>query len=157
MNNAKIEAVTSHTDEYIKGFFGKYRWLSNYLECDIEFEDAVYGSSEAAYQAAKSLDPEVRVRFRKVKPNESKQMGKTIDLRPDWEEVKDDVMYKILKFKFTFHPVWKAALLATGDKYLEETNYWGDTYWGVCDGKGRNQLGLTLMKIRKELQDENMV
>lgn len=43
-------------------------------------------------------------------------------------------------------------LLATGTRYLEETNTWGDTYWGVCEGKGLNMLGKTLMQVRDELR-----
>ena len=39
-------------------------------------------------------------------------------------------------------------LLSTGDKYLEETNHWKDTYYGVCDGVGKNVLGKILMSVR---------
>ena len=43
-------------------------------------------------------------------------------------------------------------LLETGDAYLEETNYWKDTYWGKCNGVGLNNLGEMLMKIRDNLR-----
>ena len=47
----------------------------------------------------------------------------------------------------------KIKLIQTGDAYLEETNSWNDTYWGVCDGKGENILGHMLMKLRKDIVD----
>jgi hypothetical protein len=41
-------------------------------------------------------------------------------------------------------------LQETQNKYLEETNHWNDTFWGVCNGIGENRLGKILMEIRKE-------
>ena len=41
-------------------------------------------------------------------------------------------------------------LQETRDFYLEETNWWNDTFWGVCNRKGKNILGHLLMKIRDE-------
>ena len=35
-----------------------------------------------------------------------------------------------------------------------EGNNWNDTFWGVCRGKGRNELGKVLMKVRSELSKE---
>jgi len=35
---------------------------------------------------------------------------------------------------------------------LIEGNTWGDTYWGVCRGRGSNNLGKLLMKIREVLR-----
>jgi hypothetical protein len=45
-------------------------------------------------------------------------------------------------------------LLDTGNKVLKETNTWGDTYWGISNGKGKNMLGRLLMKLRKEIKEE---
>jgi predicted NAD-dependent protein-ADP-ribosyltransferase YbiA (DUF1768 family) len=59
-------------------------------------------------------------------------------------------MRDLLIQKFSQDP-FKAALLATGDAYLEETNHWGDVYWGVCNGVGQNRLGHALMEIRADL------
>ncbi len=43
-------------------------------------------------------------------------------------------------------------LLATGDAELVEGNNWGDRFWGICRGEGRNELGKILMKVRDELR-----
>jgi len=34
-------------------------------------------------------------------------------------------------------------------------NHWGDRYWGVCDGKGENNLGKIQMGIRRFWQDKD--
>ena len=67
-------------------------------------------------------------------------------------------MYEILVEKFTI-PELKEKLLATGDEYLEEGNYWHDNYWGNChcekcaDITGQNKLGILLMKIREDIRN----
>jgi hypothetical protein len=87
-----------------------------------------------------------------MSPAESKKAGRKLTLRHDWESVKIPVMKEILRIKFNSHPDLKKKLLDTENKYLEETNWWHDTFWGVCGGKGENHLGKTLMEIRKEFQ-----
>ena len=46
-------------------------------------------------------------------------------------------------------------LLATGGEELIEGNWWHDNFFGVCtcgpcDGKGKNNLGKILMRVREE-------
>jgi predicted NAD-dependent protein-ADP-ribosyltransferase YbiA (DUF1768 family) len=81
-------------------------------------------------------------------------MGKKNALRPDWEEVKDGIMYKLLKSKFT-DPVLRDKLIATGSAELIEGNNHWDRYWGVCRGEGQNKLGKLLMKVREEVITDN--
>ena len=69
-----------------------------------------------------------------------------------WESVRDQVMERVLLSKFNHNPKLRLKLVATGDTYLEETNDWNDTYWGVCDGVGQNKLGELLMKIRDKFK-----
>ena len=59
-------------------------------------------------------------------------------------------MLAIVFDKFWRNPTLKQRLLATGQRYLEETNHWGDLYYGVDyrTGKGQNVLGQILMKVR---------
>ncbi len=138
--------------EDIKGFFNEYSWLSNFYEASVEWDGREYPSTEAAYQSAKTLNINKRVKFTEMSPRQSKREGRRLTIRFDWDDVKDQVMYEVCMSKFTRHPDLKQKLLDTGDVYLEETNYWGDIYWGVCDGVGENKLGKTLMKIREELR-----
>lgn len=145
--------------EQILGFFGEHRWLSNFWLASVTFEGAEYPSTEAAYQAAKSLDPEIRAQFQDLRGTSmqvgkaARKLGRKLTVRPDWDHVKFDVMLKVTREKYK-HPDLKALLLATGDAYLEETNDWGDQFWGVCRGVGTNHLGVILMRVRQELKDE---
>ncbi len=111
----------------------------------------VYPSTENAYQAAKTRDMELRIPFLTCSPGKAKRLGRKLELRSDWEDVKIDVMYMVCKDKFQTHLSLRQKLKDTRGRYLIEGNNWGDTFWGVCDGEGRNELGKVLMKIRKEL------
>ena len=141
-----------HNDEVVKGFFLKYRFLSNFELGDVIYEGIKYPSSENAYQAAKSIDSDIRKQFVNISPSESKKLSKKIDLREDWEEVKYKVMYDIVLDKFMRNRKLGDLLIETGDKYLEETNHWSDKIWGVCDGVGKNWLGKILMDVRTQIK-----
>lgn len=140
----------------IFGFFGEYRFLSNFHLAPLEVEGVLYPSSEHAYMAQKSLDPAVRERFsRLASPQEARREGQLVTLRPDWEEVKVAAMLKVSLAKYQ-DPELAARLLATGDRYLEETNYWNDTVWGFSNGRGSNYLGRVLMGVRASLRGQNL-
>jgi ribA/ribD-fused uncharacterized protein len=132
----------------INGFFGKWRFLSNFWECPITFEGLEYPSVENAYQAAKTLDIESRNKFQNITPKESKSLGKKIEIRGDWEMVKLDIMLHLSLEKFTRHSHLGTQLIETDDSYLEESNWWRDTFWGTHNGIGENNLGKILMKVR---------
>ena len=144
--------VMFNDDDNIKGFFEDYRFLSNFTLGNVVFEGIEYPSSENAYQSAKTTDIDIRGNFVNITPSESKKLGRTLEVRSDWESVKYNIMYQICLDKFTRNPDLGDKLLATGDKYLEETNYWKDVVWGVCDGVGTNWLGKILMDIRSQLK-----
>lgn len=136
----------------IKGFNGRYRFLSNFAPAKVIWDELEYPSVEHAYQAAKTLDLSVRRKIRNAeKPGDAKRAGKNVPLRADWEQVKLSIMEKLVRKKFQISDL-KRALLNTGDSLLEETNKWGDTFWGVCNNRGENHLGKILMKIRDELK-----
>ena len=77
-------------------------------------------------------------------------------LRPDWEEIKDEVMLQVLRMKFSQNPEIAKELLATGDALLIEHTR-NDDYWADGgDGSGKNKLGLLLMQVREELKNSNL-
>lgn len=134
----------------IDDFKGEYRWLSNFHLVDVVYDGEVYPSTEHAYQAAKTHQDVTRQLIREAPtPGVAKALGKACLLRPDWEEIKVEVMEDLLRQKFK-NPLLKAKLLATVGHDLVEGNHWGDTFWGVCRGKGLNMLGKLLMQIRDE-------
>lgn len=134
----------------IASFKGEHAFLSNFSPCPqgIVFEGIEYPTTEHAYQAAKTMNQAQRVRVRNLPTaSQAKKVGRHLDLREDWEEVKVSVMREVLEQKFT-DPGLRAQLLATGETTLVEGNRWGDRYWGVSNGKGKNVLGLLLMALR---------
>ena len=137
----------------IKGFFGEHRFLSNFWQARVVLDGMLFQTTEHAYQAAKTLDMDLRrVMSFADTPAAVKKLGGTVKLRADWEDVKEDVMRDLLIQKFSIDPLM-TQLLGTEDAYLEETNTWGDTYWGVCNGIGKNKLGLLLMEVRDNLRE----
>jgi len=138
----------------IRGFVGDYRWLSNFYPCRVEYEGRVYLSSEGAYQAAKFPDGE-RAVFTTLDPDSAKKLAhaKPFDAAA-WDARKDRVMREVLWAKFSKNPALARQLIATAAKYLEETNWWNDPYWGVYQGAGKNMLGRLLMETRDRLVQE---
>ena len=137
-------------------FFGEHRFLSNFWPAELVWDGIIWPSTEHAYQAAKVLDREERLRISRMRtPSEAKKTGKTLELRDDWEHVKYDIMLEIVRAKFTQNPDLKARLLATGDALLVEGNNWHDRIWGVCppgSSEGLNYLGKILMTVREEMR-----
>lgn len=139
----------------IDSFMGEYRWLSNYHVCDIYYDGIIYQSTEHAYQAAKTLDKTKRLEFLKLTCSGAKRRGNKLKLRSDWEEIKLKVMYDVNYYKYTRHAELGQKLIDTGDIELIEWNSWNDIFWGksIETGEGSNNLGIILMKIRKEILD----
>jgi predicted NAD-dependent protein-ADP-ribosyltransferase YbiA (DUF1768 family) len=87
---------------------------------------------------------------------QAKKYGRKIKIRLDWKEKKLEIMMGIVALKFIQHPELMAKLMATGDIQIIEENTWGDRFWGVCQGKGHNYLGIILMSIRALNQEEKL-
>ncbi len=134
-------------------FQGEYRWLSNFSPCKIILDGVAYKSVEHAYMSAKSENEEWKLFCQTEElPGVIKKRSKNIVLRPDWENVKVDIMYKCLVQKYNQEP-YRTKLIDTGDAYIQEGNRWKDTFWGVDlnTNKGKNTLGLLIMNIRRSL------
>lgn len=154
--NGKKTRLPTETELGIYGFFADYRFLSNFHYCNngVRILGLIFPTSEHAYMAMKSLHPTVHITISRLPtPMEARNYGKTILLREDWNHFRVLAMTEVLLAKFTQNPDLKEKLLRTGDKYLEETNDWGDTFWGVCNDKGEGMLGKCLMGVRSYLRD----
>ena len=137
--------------EKIDQFKGKYRFLSNYYDCDVIVDGLLYSNSEAAFHAQKCTLREEQYQFMRLNPAEAKRLGRRVKLRSDWELIKSQMMYAVVKAKFQQNPLLKKKLLDTGKATLIEGNTWGDRYWGQVNGEGKNMLGKILMRVREEL------
>jgi predicted NAD-dependent protein-ADP-ribosyltransferase YbiA (DUF1768 family) len=160
----------------ITSFEGEFRWLSNFAYCEIIYQGLTYFSVEAAYQAQKTLVPELRIPFTKMDPSEAKCAGgrnSGLKIRPDWEHkidspilgmrLKDKIMLDLLKIKY-HKSVFSSFLLSTGNEELIEGNWWHDNHFGDChcgnkDGRhpgclkpGENMLGKLEMFVREEIR-----
>jgi len=147
----------------IESFKGYYGFLSNFSKYPTAYEGVLYPTSEHAYQAAKSLDTEIRKKFLESdSPRDAKKLGQIIERRRDWESIKYEIMKKILFDKFNRHYDISQKLLATGTAELIEGNTWHDNIWGNCtcdrcyDIEGKNMLGKALMEVRDSIQFQNI-
>ena len=142
----------SSPTKVIDSFTGEHRFLSNFYPSVIIINGKSYPTVEHAYQAAKTVELHQRVWIQNSKtPGEAKRRGRRICMRPDWEQVKTRAMLVMLRKKFNISEL-KEELLKTDKATLIEGNTWGDTFWGVCNGVGENNLGKLLMKVREELK-----
>lgn len=135
----------------IDSFDGAYTWLSNFYPHVVFYDGINYPSAEHAFQAAKTLNAYDRALIKECpNPGKAKRMGREVTLRPNWEDIKVDIMYEVLREKFKRNPL-KQKLMDTGTEELVEGNNWNDKEWGVVNGKGKNKLGKVLMRVREEL------
>lgn len=133
-------------------FRGDYAFLSNFYPVQVTYAGRVYPTTEHAYQAAKTTDPDERLAIALAPtPGAAKRAGRYVKLRPDWESVKLAVMEELLREKFR-EPRLRKLLVDTHPEKLVEDNTWGDRFWGVYEGRGENHLGKLLMKIRLEIR-----
>lgn len=142
----------------IDKFEGEYFFLSNFYPSPFVFkegeEEFVAKTVEHYFQYSKTPSLEEGIAILNADtPGKAKQLGRKCQLHKNWEEIKDNVMLFALREKFS-NPELRNKLLATGDEELIEGNWWRDTYWGVCEGVGKNKLGKLLMQVRKELKND---
>jgi ribA/ribD-fused uncharacterized protein len=128
-----------------------YGEFSNFYPASF-YEDCVrYLTVEHYYQAHKFTDPKYRAKIIQAPTaKEAALLGRsrTVPIRTDWDEVRDEIMMRGLTKKFTAHPEILKLLIETGDKQLIENSPY-DHYWGIGkNGTGRNRLGEMLMQIR---------
>lgn len=136
-----------------------YGAFSNFSKHPIELDGRTWPTTEHYFQAQKFLGTDEEW-LNKIATASSARaaadMGRDRDkpLRPDWEKVKEEVMLKAIKAKFTQYEGLKALLLSTEDAELVEHTR-NDSYWADGgDGTGKNRLGVLLMVLRDLLRSE---
>lgn len=134
----------------IAGFYGEYRWLSNFWLCDIELNDIIFPSVEHAYVYSKvHLTDNELVDLLASTPGQAKRIGKKAKLKADFDINKVAIMKKLLLIKFDI-PYLQQKLLDTKTASLIEVNNWNDRFWGVdTNGNGLNTLGRLLEEVRE--------
>ena len=134
-----------------------YGEFSNFATFPLEIDGKTWPTSEHYFQAQKFAGTPHEEELRAIEsPMKVALAGRERHrpLRPDWEEVKDDVMRRALRAKFTQHDSLRELLLGTGESELVEHTK-NDSYWGDGgDRTGGNMLGKLLVELREELRAE---
>ena len=133
----------------------EYSWLSNFSEHGFKLDGVHWPSVEHFYQAQKYAGTEAAERIRQAdSPLKAKKAGQDQSLtpRPDWDEIKEDVMRRTVRAKFEQNHRLRELLLDTGDEELIHESR-SDLFWGRNqDGIGDNRLGAIIMEVRQSLR-----
>lgn len=139
-------------------FNGEFAFLSNFYPSPIEKDGIKYPTIEHFFQAMKTTDIKERKAIATARtPGLAKRLGRQVHLRPDWEDIKVDVMKQGLELKFSDLEL-QMRLVNTGNMPLVEGNLWHDNTWGDCacpecaNIQGHNILGKLLMDLRERVR-----
>lgn len=139
------------------GFYPReFSVFDNFSSFKVLVDGVLYSTVEHAYQTYKFIEsaPDVAKQImdcysahdaQKIAyANKDKQ-------RKDWDDVKLDVMEKLLRLKLEQNPYVKKKLLQTKDYLICEDSP-KDSFWGIGPNRnGRNELGKLWMKLRDEM------
>lgn len=137
--------------------FGEYGYLATYSNYGF-FKDGVFWkTSEHYYQAQKFMDSDTKIRIQNAEtPKIASIIGRDrkLNLRSDWEEVKQDVMFDAVYYKFKQNKDILQKLLDTGNARIVEATV-KENYWGSGpNNDGQNNYGKILIKVREKLRTE---
>lgn len=164
----------------IDSFREQHFFLSNFYRnaTFIAPDKFCYPTVEHYFQCMKTTDPQARELIRNApSAGSSKSLGRKFQeitkrsdwigepaiLRPDWEDIKVNVMISGVFMKFDQNWNVQEKLLKTNDSILVEGNKWHDNFWGDCCCKkckaiiGENMLGQILMILRQAFQNQEDV
>jgi predicted NAD-dependent protein-ADP-ribosyltransferase YbiA (DUF1768 family) len=169
--------------DWFQDLEGNHLPWSNFFKTEVFLGGLPFACNENAFQAAKTLDFNERMRIQWYRPGEAKRAGRQFKLREDWEEIKIPIMRYLIAQKFPeFLPadivgqrVSLSRQLADTDGILMvEGNIWHDNFWGdcccllidptkkapwgrklECRAIGANHLGSLLMQRRDFILDKS--
>lgn len=134
----------------------EYKYLSTFSKHSVLLEgfgngdlSFLFPTAEAGYQAYKN--PEnleyVVKQSNALTPKISKELGKNVKLRDDWENIKEAIMKRVIKAKFEQHLDIQELLLDTGLRIIikcsKRTSFWNSS--------SENRMGKLLMGVRREI------
>ncbi|TFK69961.1 DUF1768-domain-containing protein [Pluteus cervinus] len=133
--------------------------FTNFSAHPVYYRGKKYPTSEHLFQSFKFQDyrPGLAEHIRTCSERPSVAFAEarrfSPEVRPDWKDLNLQKMEETLYLKFTQHLDLKAELLSTGNAELIEDSD-KDAFWGVGpDGKGRNELGKALERLRDQLRE----
>lgn len=137
-----------------------YYGFTNFSSHVVMFEGKKYPTSEHLFQSFKfipdrpGLAEHIRMCSSRPSVAFSEARRFSLEVRSDWGDRNIEAMDIAIYHKFTQHKVLKRQLLETGNAELIE-NSDKDAFWGCgADGKGKNELGKALERLRDRLRRE---
>ncbi|CAM3918298.1 MULTISPECIES: NADAR family protein [Flavobacterium] len=134
---------------------GNYGEFSNFSNYPVKLKNKIWKTSEHYFQAQKFENKSYQDKIANaLTPMKAAELGRSRKekIKMNWDNLKDNVMYEVIKAKFTQYEELRVLLAETNEaiiiEHTENDNYWGDG----GDGKGKNRLGKILMKVREELK-----
>lgn len=148
------------TDDAVYFFTTTYEPLSNWSAHQVRIWGHLFPTAEHAFHYRKFIDTAHKLAEKILKaPSpwaamQIERANKSLR-RPDWQDVKVEVMKEIIIAKMDQNKDAQECLLKTGSKKIIENSPW-DNFWGIGpDGKGENRLGKILMDVRESLLNNN--
>lgn len=148
--------VAAAPNQIVNFYEREFYPLSNFSAFHVTWRDVDFDTSEAAYHWEKFPDyPDIRqcihlahsahAAFKIAEHYRSCR-------RPDWDDVKVEIMRGIIAAKTDQHEYVRRKLLETGDRPLVECS-WRDDFWGWGPNRdGMNMLGKLWMERRTILR-----
>ena len=148
------------------GIHSSFNFLSNYYPTTISYDSHEFEDVERAYQYAKCIKFNDIENSEKImcsrSPSAAKHIGSSVkNFKPkEWDNVKEDVMLKLLRTKFSTGSDMAKKLTDTVGKSLAEAGQSGVYSIGMSLNNkdlfdtqrwSKNLLGKLLMKVREEL------
>ncbi len=146
----------------------EFEFLSHFYPSPMVIDGVYWPTVEHFYQSQKSLDKRYYAAIRACDTaNAVKRLASVVEPgqydkrswfaahrkapRPDWNDIKLDLMRRADVAKYSQNPDLARRLLATGDAEIVEDSK-RDTFWGAGrDGTGENWAGRILMEVRASL------
>lgn len=149
------------TTSAIVGFSGEHRFLSMAYPLDKPVVEKIgpakfrYPTLRKAYHAHRTNDQYLKAII--IRYDSTKDVSQVVtqdDEREDWPLLRERVLYRLLKQKFSDRGL-RARLIKTAPATLI---HWDDSdlFWGKDRlGNGENRLGALLMRLRTEFTSTN--
>lgn len=122
----------------------------------VQTELGLFHMAEAAVHAYKNPDnPEyINAQQQCKSALLSRCLARKTTIIPDWEQIMEEVVYKVVLAKFEQHPDLRRNLTNTGLRPIVYNTHIDHVLGTGGDFTGRNILGKTLMKVREKFYRE---
>jgi len=155
------QKLTYQTPDTVYFFTVAYYPFDNFSAHTVEIWERIFPTVEHAFQWKKfeTTEPELAAKILAAgSPWHAKKLSRSSsNMHTDWHNTRVTIMTEIVRAKVLQHEDVRVLLLSTGNKTIVE-NSPVDDFWGAgANGRGENQMGKILMKIRQEHIDSTKV